>query len=98
MHGDNANKIFPIEIERSANVHELRKAIKDERNGFFQFRDEAVHLTLWAVSLPITHNIEETIVGTSLLEEEKLLPVALLSDIFPDQPPRDHVHIMVKRE
>ena len=97
MHGENANKIFPIEIKRSANVHELRRAIKLERLGCFQYRDEAVHLMLWAVSLPITHNIEETIVETSLLEDEKLLPVALLSDIFPDQPPRDHIHVVIKK-
>ena len=98
IHGEDANRICPIKIRQSATVHDLRKAIKDERIGLFGFGADAIHLMLWAVSLLITQNIEGAIAGTSFLDEEKLLPVTLLSDIFPNQPPRDHVHVVIKRE
>ena len=96
LYGEDANRICPIEMKRSANVHELRKAIKDERSSSFGYRIDAVHLMLWAVSFPITRNVGDMIVGASFLDEEKLLPVELLSHIFPNQPPRDCIHVVIK--
>ena len=93
--GHGASHIFPIEIAENKTVGALRKAIKDEKEHAFPHID-ADTLVLWKVSIPVSRSLTENLGKLDFVDEDSLLPVEELSDVFSDSPVRRHLHIVVR--
>lgn len=91
--GDTRNHIFTIELAISANVGVLRKAIKKEKQPYFNNVD-ADELSLYRTSLPDDGELEGKL--RSLNFDEPLQPTSILAEIFPDLPVASHLHIVVQ--
>ncbi|KIJ14751.1 hypothetical protein PAXINDRAFT_155885 [Paxillus involutus ATCC 200175] len=96
--GGGRKNVFPVKIDKTETVGALRKLIKGEYP--ITFRDvEAANLVLWQApeSLRCDDNaFKETIKGLDLQDDHSLLPVKRLSQIFPQTPNPDHLHIFVQ--
>ncbi|KAG0247493.1 hypothetical protein BG011_001391, partial [Mortierella polycephala] len=96
--GESTSNAFPVEIESTKTIGDLKKLIKAEKTP--KFDDIAAdELTLWRVAVPVTDDekYEQPVSLDSLAEKEKLFsPRRLISQVFP-QPPDDSTYILVQR-
>ena len=92
--GDDDSQVFPIKIENTESVGILKDAIKDKKIALQHL--DADSLTLWKVSTPVGHRLQQNLANEDLTDESSLSSVDDLVDVFPDQPPRKHLHIVVK--
>ncbi|KAF8326121.1 uncharacterized protein EI90DRAFT_2820492, partial [Cantharellus anzutake] len=58
--GDDASRVFPVEISNAKPVGALKEAIKDKKKVTLQHVD-ADALTLWNVSIPVDDGFEEKV-------------------------------------
>ena len=89
-----AGSSFPIDIEQSKTVGDLKKAIKDEKPNVLQGVD-ADQLTLFKVELPDDDEALGRIVPRDFDNQTKLKPSRELSKVFKEQPPAETVSIVV---
>ena len=92
--GDDASRVFPVEIANSKTVGDLRKLIKEEKSHTFQHVD-ADTLVLWKVSVLVNRSLTQNLSNRTFADESPLLPVDELSEVFSDSPARRHLHIVV---
>lgn len=95
VHGEDANEIFSVTIKASADVYDLKEAIRLKREYTFE-RIDAVKLRLFKTSIPIGNTFDQAIRDANLTYGEPLGPAELLSQVFPFQLPQGHVHIIIK--
>jgi hypothetical protein len=100
---DTSDNVFLVDIEDNRTVGHLKKAIlKKKRNTFAQV--DARQLILWKVCgfvhscSQLSHKyLKEEVNKYQFLDEDALLVVDLLSDIFPDpKPSEEAVHVIVR--
>jgi hypothetical protein len=97
VHGEPASKAFSVKVQKNDTVDDLKKLIKREKHP--RFEDIAAdELNLWAVSVPVD---DTTALKELALENNKdkgiqeLHPVKKISKVFPDEPPDEHIHVIV---
>jgi len=98
--GDDADSVFPVEIENTESVGWLREAIKNQDSVTFQ-NVRASSLDLWMVSILVDDNIDDTLEELVLQNDPdngvlKLSPTYRLSEYFPAEPAYKHIHIIVR--
>ncbi|KAK3836304.1 MAG: hypothetical protein J3R72DRAFT_477166 [Linnemannia gamsii] len=90
---------FPVEIESSKTIGDLKDLIKTKKAP--RFEDIAAdELTLWRVSIPINddNNDLPVLLGNVPDKDRKnLSPVTRLSKVFPEDLPDETIHIIVQR-
>ncbi|KAG2100178.1 uncharacterized protein F5147DRAFT_813356 [Suillus discolor] len=93
--GDDPRHIFPVNIERTKTVGDLREVIKDKTKR--QFDDVDAHcLELWKVDLPVNETIEHNLNNLTLDPMKSLSPVDEMVKIFPNAPPHKYLHIIIQ--
>ncbi|KAG0247934.1 hypothetical protein BG011_000705, partial [Mortierella polycephala] len=102
---DGESTSFPVEIESSKTIGDLKKAIKDDNAIAFADVDTKM-LTLWKVSISVADDDDD--------DDEDDLPILLdnipkndkkklkavtntVSDVFKETPPKKTIHILVRR-
>ncbi|KAG0277967.1 hypothetical protein BGZ97_009804, partial [Linnemannia gamsii] len=94
--GETTSNAFPVEIESSKTIGDLRKLIKTEIPDTFNGVD-AKDLALWRVSIPVAANKHKPIVLNEFESATELDPTDDVSDVFPDKPPKKTIHVIVQR-
>ncbi|KAI9455621.1 hypothetical protein HD554DRAFT_2178403 [Boletus coccyginus] len=90
--GDDPSEMFKIQIARTADVYDLKEAIK-KKNAIL-FRDvEAKNLGLYMVS--VAEPYEDNLRNVILSRRERLKGNKELSVVFPKPPPKHHIHIIL---
>ncbi|KAG0327520.1 hypothetical protein BGZ99_007478, partial [Dissophora globulifera] len=94
---DGESTPFPVKIESSESVGELKKAVKAEKAP--EFDDVAADkLTLWHVSIPVLAKAERKEISLiDVQSKEELDETDDVSDVFAVQPPKKTIHIIVQR-
>ena len=82
---------FPVAIENLEHVHDLKKAIWNEYQNDLRNVVDPHHVILYKVSLP---NDETLIQSAFRALDQKLLVTAMLSEVFPTEPPDGMVSII----
>ena len=105
VHGKPISNAFPIDIALNQTIGHLKQEIKKKKPNVFQDID-ADELTLWMVSVSTSDKqifqefaqrasqesaVEEVLGGVKLDD-----PTTEIKDVFGDQPPKKHIHIIVK--
>ncbi|KAG0195610.1 hypothetical protein BGX28_001002 [Mortierella sp. GBA30] len=95
---DGEKTTFPVEIESTKTIGQLKKKIKEEKTP--EFDDIAAdRLTLWRVSIPIINGDKSSILLRNIVvdDKEELGPATRLSKVFTNKPPEETIHIIVQR-
>ena len=92
--GDDTSHIFPIKIAKSNTVGDLREVTKEKKSHTFQHVDTDT-LVLWKVSIAINGNLAENF-DPDIINDDPLLLVDLLSDIFSNAHAPRQLHIVVQ--
>ena len=87
--------VFPIEVDRTKTIGNLKNAIKVDQHIAFQHVDPR-NLDIWMVSILIDPSLKQNFDKLGLQNEPPLLPGAKLSKVFSDEPKDEHVHIVVR--
>jgi hypothetical protein len=95
IHGEDANEIFFVTIKASADVYDLKEAIRLKTEPMLEGID-AVKLRLFKTSIPIGDTFHQAIGDANLTLGEPLGPAEILSQVFPVKLPQKHVHIIIK--
>ncbi|KAF9294962.1 hypothetical protein BGZ74_011026 [Mortierella antarctica] len=103
LDGESTSNAFPVVIESSETVGELKERIKAKKTSVFHDVD-ADHLTLWCVSIPDPDddddNKNDVHIHVDNMPDKgrtKLKATHELSDIFQKKPAKRTIHIIVKR-
>ncbi|KAG0061975.1 hypothetical protein BGZ89_011018 [Linnemannia elongata] len=95
-----ASNAFSVKIPSTHTVDDLKKLIKVEIPDTFNGLD-AKDLTLWRVSIPDEDDNDEEnpilVNSVTTADKKKLRATHELSDVFPDKPPKNTIHILVQR-
>ena len=110
--GDEAQNVFPVKISKRENVGTLKDKIKDKNPDFgniparslvlWKVRESdgsrSCHLTCSpeGISHTVNRSLKAKVNELDLIEEESLLPVEELSELFSDIPARHALHIIVR--
>jgi Crinkler effector protein N-terminal domain len=102
--GDDLKKAFTVKIPKTENVSILKKLIKEKKAPHLDHH-AASDLDLWKVDLPLDNDTKETLKNINNLESlksarefgEELEPMVSVLTVFPDQPPLDRLHIVVRK-
>ncbi|KAF9231061.1 hypothetical protein BU15DRAFT_56597 [Melanogaster broomeanus] len=96
--GENSRNVFTVEIASTKNVALLKNLIKSSKQ--ITFRDvDADALVLWEAPKSLLCNddaLKATIKGLHLEAKDALFPASRLSQIFPEPPNPDYLHIVVE--
>jgi hypothetical protein len=84
---------FPVTIERSETVGDLKKAICNETPNDLKHVDSH-NLTLYHVDLPDGEGLEQ--LASEAPKEKLAMPSLKLSKVFPTNPPEHTVSILVE--
>ena len=68
--GDDASRVFPVEIANSKTVGDLRDAIKEKNSHTFQHVD-AHALVLWKVSILVNRSLTKSLSNLTLGDENQ---------------------------
>ncbi|KAF9352665.1 hypothetical protein BGX34_012028 [Mortierella sp. NVP85] len=94
---DGETTSFPVAIESTKTVGDLKKLIKAEKAKAFEEVD-ADQLTLWRVSFPVVPKSERKAVSLAdISTKEELDETDDISDVFEEKPPKKTIHIIVQR-
>jgi hypothetical protein len=91
---DHVSQVFPVKITNTESVSTLKKAIKEKKPSLDHVSTDA--LTLWKVSFPVNHNLQQSIANLDLTDETSLSSMDDLFKVFSDVPPHKNLHIVVK--
>ncbi|CAB4419627.1 unnamed protein product [Rhizophagus irregularis] len=84
---------FAVDIDREKLVSHLKDAIKEKKQNDFAGID-ANRLKLWKVSIP--GDQDDQLRNLILQDSDELLAIRKISKYFPDSPPEEHIHVIVK--
>ena len=95
--GEPTFNAFPVGIEVSKTIGDLKELIKTKKSN--QFSDvDADQLTLWRVSIPVVvANKHKPIALNEFESATELDPTDDLSDVFEETPPKKTIHVIVQR-
>lgn len=94
---DGESTPFPVKIEFTETIGDLKKAIKDEQTPDFD-DITAKALSLWKVSIPVVPKKERKEISLAdVLSKEELDETDDVSDIFDEKPPKKTIHVIVQR-
>jgi len=93
--GDDPNDIFPVEIDSSKSIGNLKDVIKAKKSPTFN-NISADKLRLWKVSIAADDVFENSIDGNNFEDTTSLRPTNKLSRVFPEPLLDDHIHIVVR--
>ncbi|KAG2045763.1 hypothetical protein BDR06DRAFT_1015318 [Suillus hirtellus] len=93
--GDNPHCIFPLNIEWTEIVGDLKEVIKEKKRPEFDHVATDC-LELWKVDLPINEMIEQNLNNLTLDPMKSLSPVDEMVEIFPDAPLHKYLHIIIQ--
>ncbi|GET63644.1 kinase-like domain-containing protein [Rhizophagus irregularis DAOM 181602=DAOM 197198] len=91
--GNTTASAFAIDIDREKLVSHLKDAIKEKKQNDFAGID-ADRLKLWKVSIP--GDQDDQLRNLILQDSDELLAIRKISKYFPDSPPKEHIHVIVK--
>jgi len=91
--GNTTANAFSVKISRDEPISELKKAIKAEKQNDFAGVD-ADKLKLWKVEIP--GDRDNQLRNPILQDSDELLAIRKISKYFPDSPPEEHIHVIVK--
>ena len=91
--GNTLANAFSVKISRDEPVSELKKAIKAEKAPEF-YNFPADKLKLWKVTIP--GDQDDQLRNLILQDSDELLAIRKISKYFPDSPPEEHIHVIVK--
>jgi hypothetical protein len=92
--GDHFEHVFPVKISRNKVVCALKEAIKAETPRGLKDID-ADTLILYNVSIPYSPKLAD-VVAASELDKSRLNPLDELSEVFANELPRKHIHVVVE--
>src|SRR5215204_4226318 len=90
--GNTLANAFPVHIDGSSLVGDLKEAIKAKNSQTFANVD-AKDIKLWKV--PISDDHVDPLSNPSLEDSDELLAIKKISKYFPDSPPEEHIHVIV---
>ena len=97
MLGEPRTRIFPVEINSTKTIGNLKDEIKEKKRPAFDDLP-ADAIVIWKVSAPddgtLQQNLEKHRVD--FVDEKSLLPTQVLSQVFPKLIAPNHVHVIVK--
>ena len=91
--GNTTANVFPVHIEGSSLVGDLKDAIKAKKAPEFD-NFPADKLKLWKVTIP--GDQDDQLRNLILQDSDELLAIRKISKYFPDSPLEEHIHIIVK--
>ena len=91
--GNTTANAFPVDINKDQLVGHLKEAIKAKKHKTFH-GVEADELKLWKVTMP--GNQDDQLRNLILQDSDELLAIRKISKYFPDLPPEEHIHVIVK--
>jgi hypothetical protein len=92
VRSENERGMFPVEISKTETVHDLKEAIKNKKA--VAFRDvDAINFTLYKPKDPVSIPYEEKLILSE--HSERLEGADELSEVFPVQPPKRDIHLIV---
>ncbi|GET59098.1 kinase-like domain-containing protein [Rhizophagus irregularis DAOM 181602=DAOM 197198] len=91
--GNTTASAFPIDINKDQLVGHLKKVIKAEKAPEFD-NFPADKLRLWKVTIP--GDQDDQLRNLILQDSDELLAIRKISKYFPDSPPEEHIHVIVK--
>src|SRR5947199_1915933 len=91
--GNTTANAFPVDINKDQLVGHLKEAIKAKKHKTFH-GVEADELKLWKVSIP--GDQDDQLRNLILQDSDELLAIRKISKYFPDSPPEEHIHVIVK--
>jgi hypothetical protein len=91
--GNTSENAFSVKISRDEPISELKKVIKAEKQNDFAGID-ADRLKLWKVTIP--GDQDDQLRNLILQDSDELLAIRKISKYFPDSPPEEHIHVIVK--
>ena len=93
---DSIARTFNIKVSRTETVAALKEVIKDKKQAAFHNIDVDT-LALYKPRDPLPRPYWENLSKLILLEHGELLEMGddELSEVFPEQPPKHHIHIIV---
>ena len=91
--GNTLANAFSVKISREEPISELKKAIKAEKQNDFAGVD-ADKLRLWKKEIP--DDQDDLLSNLTLNDGDELLATKKISKYFPDSPPEEHIHVIVK--
>ena len=91
--GNTLANAFPVDIDKDQLVGHLKEAIRAKKQNDFAGID-ADKLRLWKVTIP--DDQDDLLSNLTLNDGDELLATKKISKYFPDSPPEEHIHIIVK--
>jgi hypothetical protein len=91
--GNTTANAFPVDIDKDQLVGHLKKVIKAEQPQTFTNVD-AKDLKLWKVTIP--GDQDNQLRNLILQDSDELLAIRKISKYFPDLPPEEYIHVIVK--
>ena len=91
--GNTTANAFEVDIEKDKSISHLKKVIKAEKQNDFAGVD-ADRLKLWKVTIP--GDQDDQLRNLILQDSDELLAIRKISKYFPDSPPEEHIHVIVK--
>ena len=91
--GNTLTNAFSVKISRDEPISELKDAIKAKKAPEFD-NFPADKLKLWKVTIP--GDQDDQLRNLILQDGDELLAIRKISKYFPDSPPEEHIHVIVK--
>ena len=91
--GNTTANAFSVKISRDEPISELKDAIKAKKAPEFD-NFPADRLKLWKKEIP--DDQDDLLSNLTLNDGDELLATKKISKYFPDSPPEEHIHVIVK--
>src|SRR6266480_1229243 len=91
--GNKTASAFAVDIDREKLVSHLKEAIKESQKPFFD-SIPTKDIKLWNVKIP--DDQDDLLSNLTLNDGDELLAIKKISKYFPDSPPEEHIHVIVK--
>lgn len=99
VYGEPIANAFPVKIPQTDTFDDLKKLIKKEKTPCFD-DIAADELRLWKVNIPDDDNAAERLRNFKddpFNDTKELRATWEIQKVFPDEPTKEHIHIIIKR-
>ncbi|PKK61374.1 hypothetical protein RhiirC2_791894 [Rhizophagus irregularis] len=90
--GNKTTNAFPVDINKDQLVGHLKKVIREEID--VPENVKAKDLKLWNVKIP--DDQDDLLSNPTLNDKDELLATKKILKYFPDSPPKEHIHVIIK--
>ena len=91
--GNTTANAFEVDIEKDKSISHLKGVIKESQKPFFD-RIPTKDIKLWKKEIP--DDQDDLLSNLTLNDGDELLATKKISKYFPDSPPKEHIHVIVK--